>query len=502
VTKKRIEDERLQIGVLKSLGYSKYSIALSYLVYPILGSIIGGILGFTLGELLSGKVTSLFLSYYNVPLNNFTIDFKYLSECIMIPIIILSALSYLIALIMLRKKPLALLKEGSNLKVNLLSKFINFITKLLPFKQRFKYSLASRSFGKLLIVTITSFGVGMLITLTLIGANLFNNVIDLSFKGMKYDYIAYMNNYYTDKIENSDAILTTSLTLESIKDKDENLKNIDVLSDDDTISFTGIDNDAVTIELTNDDEDIKYMLEDNNVVVSKNMKEYLNLEIGDTLYFKYNDSILSYKIVGFSNELMSFNVYVNRSVLSENLGFSDSVYNVIYSNDTKYQSLSKLSDEELRKIVYVMSLKDLKANIEKQMDRFNASIYLVIAFAIVMAFVIIAVIANIIVEENKKTISLMKVMGYKNKEVSSIVLNIYTPIVIISYLLSIKAMISLLKWIVSKLIADMEITIPIALSFKDAMIGLIGLLMAYYVAIAISRKVLNKVPLAIALKRE
>ena len=31
ITKKRIEDEKLQIGVLKSLGYSKYTIALSYL---------------------------------------------------------------------------------------------------------------------------------------------------------------------------------------------------------------------------------------------------------------------------------------------------------------------------------------------------------------------------------------------------------------------------------------------------------------------------------------
>ena len=78
---------------------------------------------------------------------------------------------------MLRKKPLQLLKEGSNLKVNLLSKLVNKITKPLPFDYRFKYSLASRSLGKLLVVSLTSFCTGLLIVLTLIGMNLFNNII-------------------------------------------------------------------------------------------------------------------------------------------------------------------------------------------------------------------------------------------------------------------------------------------------------------------------------------
>ena len=96
----------------------------------------------------------------------------------------------------------------------------------------------------------------------------------------------------------------------------------------------------------------------------------------------------------------------------------------------------------------------------------------------------------------------MKVMGYKNKEVSSIVLNIYTPFVVIAYLLSIPAMISILKKIVAALVSDTEMTIPITLSFSHAMIGLIALLVAYYIAIAISKKTLNKVPLAVALKRE
>ena len=119
-----------------------------------------------------------------------------------------------------------------------------------------------------------------------------------------------------------------------------------------------------------------------------------------------------------------------------------------------------------------------------------------------MALIIISVIANIVVEENKKTISLMKVMGYNNKRISNIVLNIYTPFIIIAYLLSIPVMIKILKLIVSSIVGDIEITIPIQADPVMSILGLIGLLVAYYLALAMSKKVLNKIPLAVALKRE
>jgi len=504
ITKKRIEDERLQIGVLKSLGYSKYSIALSYLVYPIIGSIIGGVLGFTIGSLLNGTLANLYLGFYNVPLDGFNIDFSYLFESIKTPLIVLSILCYLIALFMLRKKPLALLKEGSNLKVNLFSKIVNLITRVLPFKQRFKYSLASRSLGKLFIVTVTSFLTGMLVVLTLIGVSLFNDAIEHSFEGMKYDYLVYMNNFYDEELSDlEDYVLTSNLTIKEIQNEDGKKQEKENLDEDTTVSLNGIDSNSKYIELLNDKkEDIKSLLKNDEVIISKNMQEYLELDINDKLVLDNNGADLIYKIVGVSNDLMSFSVHVNRERLSNDLGFDSKKYNVIYSNDDKYRSMSNLDEEDLNRVIYVMSLIDLKHNILKQMDKYSSSIYIIIAFAAVMAFVIILVIASIIVEENKKTISLMKVMGYKNKEVSNIVLNIYTPFVIIAYLLSIPAMKSLLKAIVNALVADTEITIPITLSFTDAMIGLIALLFAYYIAISVSRKTLNKVPLAVALKRE
>ena len=502
ITKKRIEDERLQIGVLKSLGYNKFSIAASYLVYPIIGSLIGGLLGFILGNVFSEPIAVIIKSYYVVPLTNYNISFDYLKTSIFMPMLVLSILSYVIALFMLRKKPLQLLREGSNLKVNLFSRLVNKITKVLPFNQRFKYSLAFRSIGKLLIVTITSFLTGLLLTLILIGSNLFNNVIEKTFEGLDFKYMAYYSGLMKveEKEKDSDYILNETLYLDKITSDGKENK----MENETNISIYGIDLDSKYIKvLDKKKKDMKSMLEDKEgVIISRNAKENLDVKLGDTLTFKYEELEFTYKVIGFNEEFMGFAAYVNRESLAEKNNLDKDAYSLIYSNNEKYSEMSKLDKKDAEQIAYLMNLEDLKDNIEKQMDRFNGSVYIVIFFASLMALIIIMVIANILVEENKKTISLMKVLGYENRRISKIVLNIYTPFIIIAYLLSIPVMTKILKMIVEALLGDTKITIPIEADPFMLGMGLVGLLVAYYLALALSKKVLNKIPLAIALKRE
>lgn len=504
ITKKRIDDERLQIGVLKSLGYNRFSIAASYLVYPVVGSIIGGLIGYIIGIIVNTPLCNILVSFYTVPLDNYSLDLSYLKTAILTPTIVLSLLSYLIAIIMLRKKPLSLLKEGSNLKINFFSRIINKFNSLFPFHYKFKFSLAFRSLGKLLIVTITSFCTGLLIVLVLVGSNLFGNMIEKTFEGMNYKYMIMLNqiDYKEDTSDQDDYILNVSIPLKEIKDKNNKIKEFDN-KEEVSFSLNGIDEKTEFITILNKDKkEMNNLLKDNKIIVNENAKELYNLEIGDKLRFTHENINVEYEIIGFSSEFMGTSAYINRNYLSTSTGFKDTAYSTIYSTNSKYESYKNLTEDEEASIAYIMNFDDLKANIEKQMDRFNGSIYIVIAFASLMVLVIIAVIANIVVEENKKTISLLKVMGYKNKKISGMVLNIYTPFIIIAYLLSIPFMISILKSIVKAIVGDIGITIPISISPSLALLGLVGLLIAYYIAIYLSKRVLNKVPLAVALKRE
>ena len=320
---------------------------------------------------------------------------------------------------------------------------------------------------------------------------------------MDYKYIAYSNgvNEIENKDSKSDYVLDETLYLDKIVDKNGKSKKVDK---EQAISLNGIDLDSKYIHLLNKKKkDIKYKLKDQDgAIISRNMKEILKLDIGDTLYIKYEDLKFTYKVIDISEEFMGFTTYVNREGLAKKNKISSNSYSTIFSNNKKYSDMSKLDSEEAKKIVYLMNMDDLKSNIEKQMDRFNGSIYIIIFFASLMALIIIMVIANIVVEENKKTISLMKVLGYPNKRISSIILNIYTPFIIIAYLISIPVMKKILKMIVDALVGNTNVTIPIEADPLTLFIGLVGLLVAYYLALAFSKRVLNKIPLAIALKRE
>lgn len=502
ITKKRIEDERLQIGVLKSLGYKASSIAVSYLVYPIMGSIVGGTLGFGLGTALYPILANVYKGYYSMPIPKLIFDSKYLLISVLLPLVTLSILSYFISKFMLRKKPLELLKEGSNLKVNFISKITNKILSKFTFKTRFKYSLASRSFGKLAIISITSFFTGMLIVLTLIGMNLFSSVIDKGFNNLNYKYVVNYDVPQSDLSKDDDHIIDLSMNIVKVISKENKEKKVP--KEDNSIFITGIDKNIKLIDIkdSKDKNLINSLQDESSIIINESIKEIYNIDIGDTVSLDYNKKNIDYKVVAVEDSYLTNEAYVLRESLSKELGYLESIYNKKYTNNKKYKNLNKLSEEEVKYISNIFSVEDLKRNMETQIESFNYSIYFVIAFAFVMALIIISVIANIVVEENNKTISLMKVIGYKDKDISKIVLNIYTPFIIVSYLLSIPVTIRLLKWIIKQLASDINMTIPISISFEKAMFGLGGLLIIYYIAISLSRRVLNKISLAEVLKRE
>lgn len=502
ITKKRIDDEKLQIGVLKSLGYKSFSIATSYLVYPIIGSLIGGILGYFAGYLLNPILTNLYKMFYCFPIGDNFINFNYLLKVIFIPMIALCILSYIVSLLMLRKKPLSLLREGSNLKVNHLTKLTTFLTKKLSFNKRFKYSLASRSLGKLFIIFLTSFTAGMLIILTLIGMNLFGSMIEKKFGEYHFNYqINYMVPQYGEDDKNN-LIYNINMNLENVLNKKD--KEKEYPDDKYEFAFIGIDKDFTGIDFKdNKDNDLKPLVKDNEVIITTPIQDILKVEIGDKLVMNYNNKNFTYIIAGVYQDYFDTNIVIDRKTLSLDSGLEKEAYNIKLTKEDDYDNImEKLDEKELSQISNLLSLDQLRDNLDGAMSKFNTSMYVVVGFASFMALIVIGVVANIVVEENKRTISLMKVMGYKNKTISKIVLNIYTPFVIVAYFISIPATIVILKLIVNALVSNMNISIPITLSWQNALIGLLGLLISYYIAINLSRKVLNKVPLSVALKRE
>ena len=493
IVKRKVDDDKLQIGVLKALGYKSSAIAVSYLTYPIIGSIVGGVLGYLIGVLVNKPLANYYISWFLIPLGHFVINPKYLLISIFVPMLILSIICYILALVLLSKKPIDLLKEGPNLKIGFLSRGINKLLKPLSFKYRYKYSLAARSIYRLLVVALTSFFAGILISITLIGMNLMKDMLDKSFEGIKYNYMIFMNSIVEEELDDTaDYNVSYEYTIKKISHNGKSIK----VKKDSTISLTGIDQDSKYIDVYNKKhKDIKNLLSGKNIIINENIASLYNIKKGDIITLDTQNNDL-FRVVEISTEYLNMAGYIDRKELCSLLGYKNKCYSSILSNKDNYTAKND-SD-----ISISVNVKDMKDNIMKTINKYNGTIYIVVLFSGVMAFIIILIITNIIVDENKKIIALMKVMGYSDKDISDISLNIYTPIIIITYLLSIPVTIKLLRLIITLTSEDMNMTIPINYDIKSMIIGLVMMLGSYFGALFISKKSLRKIPLAVALKRE
>ncbi len=490
IIKKKIDIEKPYIGILKSFGYSKIRIALSYLVYPVITSIIGGLFGFIIGFILSDFIKNIYLRNFNIEVLKSIFCLNDLINCIVIPLIFLSFISFIFVLFLLRKKDIVLIKNDSDLKINFLTKFINKISVKKDFLTEFRNSLLTRSLKKLVIIILTSVTIGFLITIIFAWFNLFNKIIDSNFSKYNFSYMITYNNLITNNSDSkSDNILIVSNNIYKITDKNKNPKT---LKDNTSVILNGITDDLKFILLTDKDKNLLNLLADKTIIISSKTKQDFNIDIGDFLSFKINDQEISFEVVGVYLNNLDSNCYVKNKDLANSLGFSNNIYNVTYSTDEKYESLN-LTNDELSNINEIYSLDVLRQNIINSLSFYNNFTYIVVLFCLILIFIVIAILANILVDENISIISLMKIFGFTNKEISKVIFDGYTKILILFYLLSIPVAKLILNKIMNYLSSYFDINLSFSLNISKLIIGLILFLMCYFIAINLSKKRLNKI---------
>lgn len=73
-----VEEQRVQIGTLKALGYNKLQIASKYIIYATLATVIGGAIGLVIGfNLLPKVIADIYAMVYDVPSVIFAFNMQY-----------------------------------------------------------------------------------------------------------------------------------------------------------------------------------------------------------------------------------------------------------------------------------------------------------------------------------------------------------------------------------------------------------------------------------------
>ena len=119
---------------------------------------------------------------------------------------------------------------------------------------------------------------------------------------------------------------------------------------------------------------------------------------------------------------------------------------------------------------------------------------------VLIAALLIYLITKIIIEKNRQSISMVKVLGYENKEIGKLYIRTTSILMVGFTLLSVLVAYGVLAWFWRKVMEEMSGWFTISIYLKSYILMIVALYAAYYVISLIDFRRIKKVPLSEALK--
>lgn len=413
-----VEDDRIGLGTLKSLGFSNYQILFKYIFFSLLATLIGGIIGALLGTYI---IPSLIFSIYGIlfylPIFNFCFNTKSILFGFLLTILCIVGATIYTALKVLKEKPSELLrpKAPKNGKRILLER-IKFIWNRMSFSKKITTRNLFR-YKRRCLVTI--FGIAGGAMLMLAGFGIRDSIIDLP--KMQYeeifksDAIAYSSNEDINDLKEALANpkITEFYSIEQINvtmDKHEGF--ILVLPKDDNLDK------LLTLRTKDTKEEVK--LDSNTCFISDKLAQVLKLKVNDKIKAIDSDGIeFEFVISKIVENYISHYIYISEECY-KNLGYqfkpNMTFFNTIQLND---QEKLELSTDllETNRILNVIYSNELIKSASDMLGSLNKVVLILIILSCLLSFVVLYNLSNINMHERKREIATLKVLGFYDKEV-------------------------------------------------------------------------------------
>jgi len=464
ITRRQLNILHAEIGTLYSLGYTKSELLKVYMRIPFIVWLWGSIIGTILGYILAIPMKSLFIEYFVVPLSIKSVAYKEIFISLFLPAFFILPSGYLVLNNMLSKSILSLIRgEGKAIKRKFGLKFKNLSFKnLVLFKNGFMH------FSRELLLI---FGIAFSTVLILYAFSAKSAVDNLTYE--TYQNIYKFNHMYvlnspTDVKGNYEKALIATLTVKGTKS---------------TVQIYGLEKDSQMINLY---DKKKNKIDVDGFVISKALAMKLNLKKGDTITLVDQASKeYTLKINNIAEMYIGSQAFIERSTLISMMNLRDDFYNTLFSKDKL-----NIPDE---KIFFHQDKQYLINSFENSSNVIKTSFATMSIFAALLSLIIIYVLSSLTISENKKPISLLKLLGFKNNEVFYMLLGFNNISFMIGFILGIP----LFSWLSYALIfsatKNTDFTINLGLNINLILTGFVIVLITFIVSKYLGRLKIDKI---------
>lgn len=422
-----VEEQRTQIGTLKALGYSNSSIAWKYIFYSGSAAVIGCVFGFFIGTwLFPLAIWKAYGMLYGFA------DIEYLFDPLLafISLVVSLLCSVAAAYVSVRKELLKMPAEMMRPKApkpgkRVFLERIHFIWN----RMKFLHKVSARNilrYKKRMFMMIL--GIGGCTALLLTGMGIrdsISNIADDQYENiLKYDYDImlekpadgeFIEDFYkkTDNIL-SDAVFIRQTSVNASADDGVMKKVYLIVTDDMNISSL--------IDLHDGENKIAYPSAGEAVVTEK-FASVAGISVGDFVNITVNDTkSMRLLVSGICENYVYSYVYINADTYTESLG-EEVAYNTVFAKAASGKDIHEVSAELIgvSGVASVTVSADLRERVSDMMESLGAIIWLVIASAGALAFVVLFNLSNINITERQREIATIKVLGFYRKETTSYV---------------------------------------------------------------------------------
>ncbi|WP_111928676.1 ABC transporter permease [Clostridium tertium] len=422
-----VEENRVEIGTLKALGYRDLEIARKFIVYAALASIIGSVLGILIGSsMLPYIVNQAYSSSFTLPSVNIYFYTSYIIQSLVASIVCTVGAALIVLKGELIDNPSNLMRtKAPKIGKKILLERITPLWERLNFNQKVTFRNLFRYKQRMLMTILGISGCMAMLVAGLALENSTSSVMDIQFgKLIKYDAMVVFNDKNIEK-ENEEY----NEALKSLKGYESSLN---IYQDSVTFSKEGISKQTATMYVPENTDDLndyillndrengtQYKLSNNGVIINEKLAKILNASVGDNIIVTDSDNN--------DHEVKVDNIVENYA--GHYIYLSPSYYKEIFNNDPIYNAqLLKLNsdreDDNKLSTTLMDNDKVINVTLASKMRSLSESADLGLVMIVIivasgsLAFVVLYNLININVSERIREISTIKVLGFYDSEVA------------------------------------------------------------------------------------
>ena len=414
-------ENRNEIGTLKSLGFHNYEIRFKYIIYSLLATLVGGVLGAFLGYFaLPWIIFNTYGILYEIPVFVYSGGFIQIVIGLIISVICICGATIFTINGLIKEKTTDLLRPKAPLKGRkILLEKVKVIWNKFSFSNKVTIRNIFRYKKRVFMTILGIVGCTVLLLSGYAIRDSIVNLVSIHFENIfRYDDSVYVSDKLSKEelnklFDNKNIEQKLYTFIQTVKFKSSELE-LFVPSDENEMSK------IITLKDKNTNEEVR--LQNNKIIITSKFAKVNKIKVNDEIEITdANNKSYRFEVSAIAQNYLGNFIFMNKNTYEENFG--DYKTNMVYLK-IDIEKENQITSELLKnkEVLGINSKTSTLESLDGIFGSLDTIVLILVTFSGALAFVVLYNLAYINISERQREIATLKVLGFYPNEIDSYIL--------------------------------------------------------------------------------